>query len=236
LNLDGRSARYWGNTGIDFGAEPREQDEDPAWNCQHDFRRVKLRLDKLSRAQMECTECWNPVHPEIEFPEKLGRGTERMVASHGRGRIRRKVGRLGGAASATPTSPRSRSYERDVTAVSGSTVAGPLVSDNGSRIVNTYGDVLSSSDFIFNPAPPRRASFDFTAQPTMSFADAGPLSRTTAPDLHLNTFLAAPETTPPPFSVALSCVYCAHIVCSACRVEMIKEGRVHPRAIAKIPD
>lgn len=210
-NLDDKPLTHWENIGADFGDEPYEDDLDNEVDCHHTFTPDRVPMHKLPLAQMECSSCWNPVHPEIELPgkvdRKLRRRGERMVAPNDQARSRRnrengkRVTRgtsFRGEQDSTPPHRRSRSCERRCAMASQPMMPLNLVSDNKDRVVDTYGNTVSSNDFILYRGPRRRHSFHFTPESTVT----------------------SDEEAPAPFSLALQCMHCEMIVCSACKEEM----------------
>lgn len=71
-NLDGGSKKYWEEQGLDFGDEPTDNYQDSAWNCYHNFKASKIKLDEAfdvpPNTAMECLKCWATVHPEVLMP------------------------------------------------------------------------------------------------------------------------------------------------------------------------
>jgi hypothetical protein len=219
-NLDRR--QYWEDAGLDFGDEPGEEPSDEAWGCPHTFRTLKVGFKKIFEEQhMECNICWRRVDPEIQLPPKMYPYTsrEKLVPAIGRGRLR---GRPRGVAGRII--PRRQLARSDATLGARRSQSVPsrpipdlafndnlLASNNGDRVVDTYGNMLSSTDWILNPEPPRRASFDFTAEPTLKFD---------TPD-H-----PCADKTMDSFSFAYECPSCGIVVCSTCKVEAIHRGNI----------
>jgi hypothetical protein len=204
VNLDGRPAYYWEEQGLDFGPEPRNDFEDAAWNCKHEFSELKVPFKDLPRVQLECEECWAAVQPQIQ---REGRHRGRIVAPMmGRG------GEKGGRG-------RARSVPRlELEGQGMDSGADQLVSHNQDRVTDTYGNVLHSTDFVFRPKPRRRASFDASVSRSSVPAKDGD-----RPD----------EKEKPTFQLALSCLDCHTLSCHSCRKEMIAEGRARDVPLAR---
>ncbi|KAF2712898.1 hypothetical protein K504DRAFT_497734 [Pleomassaria siparia CBS 279.74] len=98
-NLDAHSRDFWERSGRDFGGEPTGDYADRSWDCTHRFGTTKVNpSDSPTNGPsitIECTKCWNVVHPEVEMTSTV-RYESRMVSDRGypgRGRATRGRGR-----------------------------------------------------------------------------------------------------------------------------------------------
>ncbi|KAJ4993649.1 IBR finger domain-containing protein [Stagonosporopsis vannaccii] len=115
-NLDGGSARYWEDEGLNFGEEPTDDVQDTAWNCEHDFEPYAVTLaEAISTSplahEMDCVRCWSAIQPGIQtqpatIPISAATPRPRTPAVGGRGgrrgRGRGMVARLRPAAYVPP--------------------------------------------------------------------------------------------------------------------------------------
>ncbi|KAF2657045.1 hypothetical protein K491DRAFT_691415 [Lophiostoma macrostomum CBS 122681] len=232
-NLDAHSRNYWEDAGLDFGDEPSDDVADRAWDCYHEFETAKIdighALSKTSgTANMECSKCWSTIYPEIErrngdagasrlvSGNGIGRGLRRGFRRHRGGRLRydlmRRDATLG---SSLPSTSSSDVHRRE---------GMELTSNNGDRVVDTYGNVIATTDFVLNPVTsPRRFSFDFdfTAEPMLKLPDdavkgqgRGKITQ------HIHD---TEKTLDAPFSLAYECLHCGVLVCSKCQDEQLAE-------------
>lgn len=219
-NLDGGSNRRWEESGLDFGDEPSDDIADRAWDCFHRFETVKATYaDALRNVStvtgMECTKCWKHVHAEIEMPPMLNPEVK-LIAGNGRGRPR-------GRGRGYRVPPPRGLVRQDATVESSLSRSLPsepmcgveVASNNGDRVVDTYGNIITTTDFILGPKPPRRASFNFTAEPTMKLEPPVPISKDKFkfPTASINSASEAKTT----FSMAHKCSRCGILVCSTCK-------------------
>lgn len=127
-NLDGGPSSYWQEQDLDFGDEPTDDYQDRVWDCDHHFDTAKIKLADAfsthsSGSGMECMRCWNAIHPIVEMPASVGKGsttTTVALQSRLRGRraavpswmsSRRRLGRRRPVARSEFSLPRSRSME-----------------------------------------------------------------------------------------------------------------------------
>ena len=100
-----------------------------------------------------------------------------------------------------------------------------VTSNNGDRVVDTYGNVITTTDFVLNPiSSPRRFSFDFdfTAEPMLKLPDDGVKGQGKAQQkVGVDLDKHDPEKTP--FSLAYECMHCGVLVCSTCQDELLAE-------------
>lgn len=239
-NLDRRSRHHWEDSGFDFGDEPTDDIQDRAWDCIHTFETAKVSyaesLRRTSPIGMECTKCWCIVHPEVEQPVKAN-AINRMVIGGGRGRGRGRGGvarlrvrrrRLDDPELGHNIQRLSESLPQEADWMEG--IQFDHQSANGDRVVDTYGNVISTTDFILNPEPPRRASFDFsfTAQPMMTFE---PRRYDSMPWRHRfpASFDGADEEGQT-FSLAYECTGCGVLLCEACKEDAMVEAKAREEA------
>ncbi|KAH7135674.1 hypothetical protein B0J11DRAFT_425634 [Dendryphion nanum] len=230
-NLDAGSHGYWENQGLDFGEEPTDDIEDRAWSCYHNFSTVKLNLEEAlretSRASlMECTRCWKPVHPEVELPEGISQqgnrttpATSRRIQNRSRSRGRGRIERVRFQAlrdQAWRTSTLGTEFF-STSAPAHDPMEDVVYSNNGNRVVDTYGNVITSTDFVIQP--PRRLSFDFTAAPFLDLSQADQLH------FHGGKAKSSSEndSKTASFSFAYGCLSCGTMVCDVCKEELLVE-------------
>lgn len=229
-NLDGGSHRYWEEQDLHFGEEPTDDVQDRSWVCRHYFKTYTIPLAKSlvndpSTMEMECTKCWNRIHPEIESPKKPENIQQTFIPArpNGRGRgVRRGRGRgrggyvaprglfradatIGTAPHLTTTlsSPLSQSVpDRDMSPMEDVQYT--------NQVVDTYGNIIATTEVD----PPRRASFDNDME-THTHSVEIPSKKTAS----LSVFDATPAT----FSFAYECWSCSLLVCNACKDEILSE-------------
>jgi hypothetical protein len=240
-NLDARSRNYWEDAGLDFGDEPSDDVADRAWDCYHEFETAKIdighALNKTpGTANMECSKCWCSIHPEVERPN-IDAGASKLVSGNGRGRGLRRLLRRGRGGrlplrydllrrDATLGSSLPSTSTSDVHHMEGVEVA----SNNGDRVVDTYGNVITTTDFVLNPiSSPRRFSFDFdfTAEPMLKLPDDGVTGEGKAKTKENGSVGLekhdSEKTQDTPFSLAHECMHCGVLVCSTCQDELLAE-------------
>jgi hypothetical protein len=225
-NLDARSRGYWEDSGLDFGDEPTDNYADRAWNCDHRFFTTRVSFaDSLrsgpSTTGIECTKCWNPVHPEIEMPNPVNNGGALVVAGTargytGRGRAPRGRGRGRG---------RGATFMAEL--VRGDATIGTETGDplSGEMVIDTYGRTIMTTEFYMEPT--RRASLhnvtELDTRPSSLTSDAwAKYSHSqhsgfegTVDDTHTHSHS--------PFSFAYECHHCGIVVCNTCKSEALAE-------------
>ncbi|KAI8941210.1 hypothetical protein NX059_002448 [Plenodomus lindquistii] len=221
-NLDGGSHMYWEAQDLDFGDEPIEIAKDPSWNCEHRFDTYKIKLAEAlsndpSSTEMECTRCWNSIHPEIKVS---GRSSKLLKSSmtiprrheatgHPIQRPRRRqrrwdvgaretfVERMTAEAASHPPTTASSPLSQSVPARDPSPMEDVQYSD---QVVDTYGTIISTTE----QNTPRRSSLDNPA------AHGTP---TSVNNRKSDVFATPPST----FSLAYECRRCALLVCQTCK-------------------
>lgn len=204
-NLDGGSARYWEIEDLDFGAEPTDDVQDTAWNCEHDFEPYAITLtEAISTSslahEMECVRCWSAIKPDIEAQS----GTKASLASIPRPRTPAIRGRGGRRARAR----------------------GALAKLRPAAYQPPRG--LARSDATIGTAPHLTARLP-TGSLRSSVAQSGPMEGIqsgTGADFRAFGVGTKPRTAvsgsivfgslPTTYSVAHECTRCSLLVCRAC--------------------
>jgi hypothetical protein len=221
LNLDGGGHRHWEDTGLDFGDEPQGSGEEAMWDCDHTFVKYTIPLTTALTSpstEMECTKCWNAIHPTIDAPKASKNDKEKLVPASvsrtitsrvggniNRGRERyapprglfRANATIGTASHLTTTMSQSLSTRQ----------FSPMEDIQFSeRITDTYGNVITTTPM----QPLRRAS--------LAFPDPAPQPKSHAHTKKSNVF----ANPPPPFSLAHECEYCYMLVCESCMTDTLE--------------
>jgi hypothetical protein len=254
-NLDAGSRGHWENSNYDFGDEPTEEVQDRAWDCVHHFETSKtsfadsLRIFPAATAEMECCRCWCIIHPEIQKPPQFDTSASgTLVRGSGRGRLRGGVrGRRNALRQHAPRWDHEL-VRRDATLGTRTSIASAsastfsqstpdldtmddiVYSNNGDRVVDTYGNIISSTDFVLHPEPLRRFSFDFTAEPMLDLSKGiavgtKPTYTRTHPANDKADAEKRAKVDAPPFSLAYVCKFCDALVCESCKKEMDVEAQ-----------
>lgn len=210
-NLDGGRARYWEDSGLDFGEEPQDI-QDKSWDCNHSFYEYEISLSEAfgrpGAHDMECVKCWTTVQPLITTPSTSRTSRPRKVPAsshrHLRGGIRRARGRY--------TPPRGL-IRHDATigtaphltaSLSQSVPLRPTspmedVQTTG-RIMDTHGNMISTAPL--EQIPTRSASIPY-------------LNSNTTKSIKPHSSILNTDTMT--FSFAHECISCHILVCTACK-------------------
>jgi hypothetical protein len=225
-NLDARSREYWEDSGLEFGDEPTNDYADRAWNCSHQFETIKVSFEDSLRSGpsttgIECTRCWNPVHPEIQMRNPINNGGARVVAGTARGytghtRTSRGRGRERG---------RGATFMAEL--VRGDATVGTELREPFTRelVVDTYGRMITTTEIDVGST--RRASIH---NPTECYSRPSSLMSDTrvnyshsqhsgfegtVDEIHRHS-----NTT---FSFAFECDHCGIVVCNTCKLNALAE-------------
>jgi hypothetical protein len=225
-NLDAHSRGYWEDSGLEFGAEPTDDYADRAWNCSHQFETIKVSFENSLRSGpsttgIECTRCWNPVHPEIQMRNPVNNGGARVVAGTARGYTSLRRTFRG----------RGRGRRRGATFMTelmrGDATVGTESGEPSTRelVVDTYGRMIITTEIDMEPT--RRASLhnltELYSRPSSLTSDAwveyshsqhGDFEGTVDENhTHSNTT----------FSFAFECGHCGIVVCNTCKRNTLAE-------------
>ena len=222
-NLDAGSHNYWGRQDLFFGDEPTDDIQDRAWSCTHSFSTYKIPLGKViatnpSALEMECTKCWRPIHPKLEWT--FSPGTKARTIMHAPTDLRDRGVRRGRARVPYVT-PRGL-YRADATVGTAPHLTAPLSRMSQSvpprdsvpmddvrftdRVEDTYGNVVSCRELD----PPRHASLDTIS--IVQHRSGKPAS------LGIKTVSEVFTATTPRISFAHECRNCSLLVCESCKI------------------
>jgi hypothetical protein len=231
-NLDGGGHRHWEDAGLDFGDEPQGGGEEAMWDCDHTFVKYTIPLATALTShstEMECTKCWNAIHPTIDAPkaprnekEKLvpasasrtmisrvggniNRGRERYAPPRGLFRANATIGTAPHLTTTMSQSlpTRQLSYMEDV--------------QFSERITDTYGNVITTTPM----QPSRRAS--------LASPDPALKQKSHAHTSKSNVFANSPST----FSLAHECEYCYMLVCESCMIDTLEVRKAEMKKSAE---
>jgi hypothetical protein len=90
-------------------------------------------------------------------------------------------------------------------------------SNNGDRVVDTYGNMITTTDFTIRHEPLRRASFEFTFESDIKID-------TTAVAAHTHIKQDGITNDQSNFSFAYECGMCDMMVCGSCKNDVLNEA------------
>ncbi|KAF2009162.1 hypothetical protein BU24DRAFT_468155 [Aaosphaeria arxii CBS 175.79] len=232
-NLDLHSRHTWEAADMDFGDEPSNDAADKLWDCDHYFYIPGISLTTLLTKKpvtMECTKCWAPIHNEI-FPPNATKLPFKMtshLSPKKRWRTRwdresplprRALEGVEGTSSTAPLPAFARRPQSLLEPESEDAVGLPH-SDNGDRVRDMNGNIVSSTDWILQPRP-QRSLDDLT-----SAANQVPVSQASSAG-------GATKLNPTPFSFAYECETCNMLLCRTCKEEEEAESKARKELRAK---